>query len=110
MRSCFPAEDDKQEWVNVADGNGAAIRERIAHLVEMNVDADVLLVEVNRRLGNFLPKREALQFIYDNILKGKIRIANRDFTAFVVVESNGVAKGWRKSMTDVSLNTNDLTS
>ena len=106
MRSSFPSEETEQDWINVADSNGA-IQSRIARLVEENISADVLLVEVHRKLGSLLPKSEALQFVYKHILKGRIRITSRDFSGFVVIEVNGVAKGWRKPIAKSAQNTTD---
>ena len=94
MRSHFPAADVSQEWTNVADRNGA-LQDRIQRLVDENINSSELLVEVHRKLGMHLPKNEAIAFICEHVLKGRIKIADRSFSGFVLMEVNGVAKGWR---------------
>jgi len=97
MRKHFPVIDFvAHEWVNVADGSGPRVP-LIEGLLSQQIAATDLVVEVNRKVGGYFPKAEALAFICENIGKGHIQIANREFTSFVVIASNGVANGWQST-------------
>lgn len=85
------------DWENMHDGRAP----RLVELSEMPVryiKSSEVLVEVHRKLGAFLPIDEAVTFIGSHIGEGQIRVADRQFTSFIVVALNGVAAGWR--MTD----------
>jgi len=47
-------------------------------------------VQVNRKLGALLPTVEAAAYLGAHIGEGEIRVADREFTSFVVVAINGV--------------------
>lgn len=95
MRKHFPDLDlAAHEWVNVADGNGPRVN-LIDDMLTQHIAASELVVEVNRKVGGFFLKHEALAFICSHIGDSHIRIANREFTSFMVVASNGVAAGWQ---------------
>lgn len=68
---------------------------QIEALLAEHVRSPEALVEVHRKLGALLPIEEAARFAAAHIGEGEIRIADRDFTGFVVVARNGVATGWR---------------
>jgi hypothetical protein len=93
----------EHEWINVADSQGLR-RQVLSDLIEKNITADQLLIDITRHLGAFLPKPEALDFIGQNICQRDIRIADREFNGFVVVAANGTAIGWR-STANPSINT-----
>lgn len=94
IRENFPElEAAKHEWVNVADASGPR-SEVIRQLFEQHVSSNEALVEVNRKLGDFLPKEEALQFVATHLCEGVIRVANREFSGFMVIAANGVATAW----------------
>jgi hypothetical protein len=57
--------------------------------------ADLARGPQRAQLGALLPIGEAASFITSHIGEGQIRVANREFTSFVVVAINGVATGWR---------------
>ena len=98
MHDQFPAFDAVDfEWKNMHDGKAHRLKE-LSELLVRYIDAPAVLVEVHRKLGAFLPIDEAVAFIGSHIGEGQIRIADRQFTSFVVVALNGVATGWR--MTD----------
>ena len=90
MRQHFPSiEHAAREWSVVTDA---------AHLAAMlaeHVRSSDVLVEVHRKLGNLLPAEDAAAFVLAHIGEGEIRIADREFSGFVVVGQNGVATGWR---------------
>ena len=90
MRQNFPPiEHALREWAVVADGG------QIEALIADYVRSSEALVEVNRKLGALLPIAEAARFAAGHIGEGEIRIADREFSGFVVVAQNGVATGWR---------------
>ena len=97
MRQNFPPFDTlKMEWVNVDERGGPNIG-LLQSILDRHISAPEVLVEVHRKLGNLLPTKEVVEFIASNIGKSRIRIADRAFTSFVVVTSNGVAAGWKAS-------------
>jgi hypothetical protein len=95
MRSRFPAIDAvEHEWANMHDGC-APRTEAIASLLCETFSAAEVLVEVHRKLGGLFPLSEAAAYIGAHIGQGQIRVADREFTSFVVVATNGVATAWR---------------
>ncbi|RYG12923.1 MAG: hypothetical protein EON92_06990 [Burkholderiales bacterium] len=95
MRKRFPAFSAvDHEWVNMHDGTAPRLRE-LSELIVRNISAPEVVVEVHRKVGAALPIEEAAAFIGEHIGEGQIRVADRDFTSFVVVAVNGVATGWR---------------
>ena len=98
MLNRFPAFDAVDfDWENMHDGKAPRLKE-LTDFHLRYIEAPEVLVEVHRRLGAFLPIDEAVAFIGSHIGEGQIRVADRQFTSFVVVALNGVAAGWR--MTD----------
>jgi hypothetical protein len=98
MLDRFPVFDAVEfEWENMHDGLAPRLKE-LSDLLVRYFKAPEVLVEVNRKLGALLPTDEAVAFIGSHIGEGQIRVADRQFTSFVVVALNGVAAGWR--MTD----------
>lgn len=66
----------------------------VQSLVLQHIASDLLLVEAHRKAGGLFPMKEALDFVATHLGKGRIRLTDREFNGFVVVESNGVASGW----------------
>jgi hypothetical protein len=90
----FPEEDAaSRDWTNVMERDGVRT-EALAALIKQHIDADEVLVEVHRKLGDYLPIEDALLFIRDHIGEGEIKVTDREFKTFVVVARNGVATGW----------------
>jgi len=87
----LPAE---HEWKNVVTTAlpGESLMEK---LLREHISEPEAIVEVTRKIGALLPLSEAAVFALSHIGESQIRIANRDFNAFVVVAQNGVATGWR---------------
>ncbi|MGE0811528.1 MAG: hypothetical protein AB7N69_13075 [Immundisolibacter sp.] len=95
MRKHFPPiEHATRAWSIVQTERGAN-QGAIAALLAEHVASPEVVVEVHRKLGAFLPVADAPAYIGAHIGEGEIRIANREFTGFVVVALNGVATGWR---------------
>lgn len=94
MRTRFPQVDAlKLDWVIVADVDSIRL-EKLRELIDAHIQSPELLVEIHRKLGNFLPKPQTLDFIVPHITKHQIKITDRNFTGFVVVALAGVAAGW----------------
>lgn len=94
MRKHFPPVDSvNREWINVADTAGIRVQ-LLLELMDKNINSEEVLVELHRKVGAYLPKSKAVEFIAQHIGQGEIRVANRDFTGFVVIALNGVATGW----------------
>jgi hypothetical protein len=93
MQEHFPeVQSASREWVVVADEHG--LRSSVlSPLLERYVAAGDLLVEVHRKVGGFMPMQAAVAFVAKHLGQGEIRVADRDFTGFVVVAVNGVATG-----------------
>jgi hypothetical protein len=90
MRQNFPSiEHARREWMIVGESS------QIEALIAEYVRSPEALVEVHRKLGALLPIGEAARFAAAHIGEGEIRIADREFTGFVVVAQNSVATGWR---------------
>jgi hypothetical protein len=94
MQEHFPeVQTASCEWVVAADEHG--LRSSVlGALLEKYVPAGDLLVEVHRKVGDFLPMQAAMVFVAEHLGQGEIRVADREFTGFVVVAVNGVATGW----------------
>jgi hypothetical protein len=97
MLQRFPVFDAVDlEWKNMHDGKAPRLQE-LAEMLVHYIQAPEVLVEVHRKLGVFLPVAEAVTFIGSHIGEGQIRVADRQFTSFVVIALNGVAAGWRST-------------
>ncbi|SBP88393.1 Hypothethical protein [Thiomonas delicata] len=81
------------DWAIVADGQGLR-GSRLADGLRRHFGQDSLVIEVSRKEGAMLPTEDAMAYIEKHVLRGSIKIANRAFTAFYMVASNGVAGGW----------------
>lgn len=94
MRTRFPRfEPVEHEWANMHDGTKPRL-EALDALVRRVILAPEVVIEVHRKLGTSLPIGEAAGYIGDHMGEGEIRVADRDFTSFVVIGVNGVATGW----------------
>lgn len=97
MRTHFPPiEHVSREWVIVRNERSAR-QDAIAGLLAKYVASHEVLVEVHRKLGTLLPIADAPAYIGSHIGEGEIRVADRQFTGFVVVALTGVATGWRNA-------------
>jgi hypothetical protein len=82
-----------RDWVVVTDDNGLR-RGALQALIEQYIRGTDVLVEASRKVGDFVPALAAVDFVAQHIGQGEIRLADREFTGFVVVAVNGVATGW----------------
>lgn len=94
MRQRFPDRPaTASDWVVAADREGLRF-DVVQRLVRQHIVSDVLLVEAHRKAGGLFPMKQALDFIASNVDKRRILLTDREFTGFVLIESNGVASGW----------------
>ncbi len=99
MKEHFPPVDAvTRTWINLWERDGTVRTDNLTALVDAHIQADDLLIEVNRKLGDFLEKEHAIKFISEHIGQGEIRITDRSFQGFVVVAVNGAATGWSLSL------------
>jgi hypothetical protein len=95
MKENFPPVDAvTRTWINLWERDGTVRTDHLSALVDAHIKADELLIEVHRKLGEFLGKEQAIKFISEHIGQGEIRITDRSFQGFVVVAVNGAATGW----------------
>lgn len=98
MRAHFAAEGAEEvEWTNLVDEHGLLIEDRaqivlLAHFMERGIQA--VLIEVHRKLGDYLLIDTVIPYLTGKVCHSTIRIANREFTVFAEVENNGVGLGW----------------
>lgn len=94
MRKHFPPTDaESRDWKNIVERDGLQ-ENKLILLLEQFIPGEQVLVEVHRKLGDYLSKQEAVGFVAANVGKGEIHITDREFRGFVVVAHNGVAAGW----------------
>jgi len=94
MREHFPEFDgSKLDWIIIGDIDSIRF-DKLEGLVDRHINSEELLVEINRKLGDFLPKAKAFDFLAPYVGKTEIKITNREFSGFVLVAINGVAAGW----------------
>ncbi|RYG88660.1 MAG: hypothetical protein EON59_03755 [Alphaproteobacteria bacterium] len=94
MREHFPDFDAAAcNWVVAVDEGGlrpVVFRELLA----VHVPGSDLLVEVHRKVGSLLARKDVEAFVAKHLGQGHIRIADREFNGFVVVAASGVATAW----------------
>jgi hypothetical protein len=94
MRLHFPTVNAASlEWKNVMDRDGPRFG-TLKALINQYIPADIVLVEVHRKLGDQLDVADAIELIGKHIGEGQIKVTDRDFQGYVVVAVNGVAAGW----------------
>jgi hypothetical protein len=96
LMKAFPRVDAHvRDWCNLVERDGALRTDVLARLIDSHIRGHDLLVWVSRKIGGYLPKDEAIQFIAEHIGQGEIKIADRQFSGFVVVAMSGVGTGWQ---------------
>ncbi len=96
MRQHFPVfSAAEHDWKNIV-GTSAKTEELLLEILAAHINEQEVLVEIHRKLGAVLPRREAVALVCSHIGEGQINISNREFTSFVVVAQNGVATGWQQ--------------
>ncbi len=97
MRQNFPpVEHASREWAVVPSEQGPNVG-AVAALLSEHISSHEVLVEIHRKAGALLSVGDAPEYICSHIGEAEIRVADRQFTGFVVVGVNGVATGWRAS-------------
>lgn len=87
------------DWHNLVDEHGDLIDSQIRgvlmkHFIEQGVK-DVL-VEVQRKVGGLVPVEDVTPYLQNQVGRGNIRIANREFTIFGEMVISGVGRSWQK--------------
>lgn len=96
MREHFPDRPASASgWVVASDEQGLRV-EVLRRLVSQHIGSHELVVEANRKAGDLLSLDQALEFVAQHLGRGRIRLSNRLFSGFVVIELNGVASGWAR--------------
>jgi hypothetical protein len=67
----------------------------IAAAVAAHFDSPAVIMDINRRMGRYLPIDEAAEVVCDYVGSGNIRIADPTFKAFMVIASAGMVASWR---------------
>lgn len=94
MRKHFPPVDAaSREWVHIVGPEGLR-KQELLRLLDEFIPAERVLVEIHRKLGDYLCKSEAAEFSAAHWGEGEVHISDRDFRGFVVIAQNGVATGW----------------
>ncbi len=94
MQIHFPPVDAaSRPWKNIVEQDKLQENELLS-LLDNFIHADQVLVEVHRKLGDYLSRKDACAFVAAHVGKGEIRIADREFRGFIVISCNGVACGW----------------
>ncbi|SFJ79943.1 hypothetical protein SAMN05192543_11174 [Paraburkholderia megapolitana] len=88
-----PVNAASRAWKNIVEHEELQQNELLC-LLDDFICAEQVLVEVHRKLGDYLSKKEAVAFVAMHVGEGEIRIADREFHGFVVIAHNGVASGW----------------
>lgn len=97
MRRHFPPiEPATRTWTVVQDAQGLDGK-AMAVLLTRYVGSGPVLVQVRRKQGVLLPVGEVVEYIRRHVGEGEMRVADRNFTGFVVVAQNGVATGWMRA-------------
>lgn len=95
MASHFPKVDyAKRSWLNLLERDGSLRAALLDALMDEFIDAEEVLVELDRKRGDLLAKSDVARFIAQQIGVGTIRISDRAFLGYVLIASNGVATGW----------------
>jgi hypothetical protein len=97
MADHFPwVEPHEREWQNIHDGTRPKLG-AISRLLALHIGTPEVLVLIlgDRNVGTLVKASEAPTFIGSYVLRGRIHVANPQFTGFVVVQPTGVAAGWK---------------
>jgi hypothetical protein len=96
MRQNFPERPrTASDWVVASDGQGLRV-DVLRDLLRRHIPSDSLIVQAHRKAGDLLPFDQAIDFVSRHVGASRIRLSDRNFTGFVVVEANGVASGWSR--------------
>ena len=87
----------KADWTNLVDEHDILIEGRahtalLGRFVELGVKE--VLIEAQRKVGDQVLMGEVIPYLRVHVGRSNIRIANREFTVFAEVASNGVGRSW----------------
>ena len=100
MQGDFPsAAPVHQVWLNIADAQGRLLDEQAQALVVqpfLSRGIKEVLVQVRRKICGRIPVTQLMSYVVLHLAEGHIRIADRAFSVFVVVDVNGAATTWQR--------------
>lgn len=100
MQSEFPkAAPVHQVWLNIADTQGRLLEEQAQAIVVqpfLSRGIEEVLVQVRRKICGRIPTTQLMSYVALHLAEGHIRIADRAFSVFAVVDTNGAATRWQK--------------
>lgn len=103
MQADFPnAAPAHQVWLNIADAQGRLLDEQARAVVAqpfLSRGIEEVLVQVRRKICGRIPVTQLMAYVAQHLAEGHIRIADRAFSVFVVVDVNGAATSWQKDRT-----------
>jgi hypothetical protein len=95
MTANFPqVEPVTLTWINVLEADGTIRSEALCALMDEFIQADEVLIEVSRKLGDLKPRDQVIPYVQAHVGRGQIRMADREFQGYVLIGMNGVAAGW----------------
>lgn len=105
MQAEFPkAAPVHQVWLNIADTQGRLLDEQVQTIVVqpfLSRGIEEVLVQVRRKICGRIPTTQLMWYVALHVAEGHIRIADRAFSVFAVVDTNGAATSWQKEVTVV---------
>ena len=100
MQADFPnAAPVHQVWLNIADAQGRLLDEQAQALVVqpfLSRGIKEVLVQIRRKICGRIPVTQLMSYVALHLAEGHIRIADRAFSVFVVVDVNGAATTWQR--------------
>ena len=85
--------------MNIADAQGRLLDEQAQAVVAqpfLSRGIEEVLVQVRRKICGRIPTTQLMSYVALHLAEGHIRIADRAFGVFAVVDVNGAAASWQK--------------
>ena len=96
----------QQVWLNIADAQGRLLDEETAAVVVqpfLSRGIKEVLVQVRRKICGRIPITQLTAYVALHLAEGHIRIADRAFGVFVVVDANGAATSWQNEVAAIDI-------
>ena len=102
MQANFPnAAPAHQVWLNIADAQGRLLDAEARAVIAqpfLSRHIEEVLVQVRRKVCGRIPITQLISYVALHLAEGHIRIADRAFSVFAVVDVNGAATSWQREM------------
>jgi hypothetical protein len=99
MQADFPSSAPAhQVWLNIADAQGRLLDEQAQAIVAqpfVSRGITEVLVQVRRKICGRIPTSQLMSYVALHLAEGHIRIADRAFSVFAVVDKDGAATSWQ---------------